>query len=207
MSASGPDEVLGYWFGELTDGFADDVHRRRWFMPDARVDAEIRDRFGDLLAAAARGELDGWRDGGVEQALALVIVCDQFSRQIHRGTALAYATDPLALVTARAVVERGDDRELGFDQRAFLYMPFEHSESRLDQHTCVGLFSALADAVPEARRADAESYLHYARDHRDVVVRFGRFPHRNAVLGRESTAEERLFLETASSYGQSPPPA
>lgn len=200
-----PREVLDYWFGELDGGFADDAHRRRWFTPDARVDVEIRDRFGALLTAARGGELDGWRDGPAEQALALVIVCDQFARHIHRGTAEAYAADPLALATARAVVERGDDRRLAFDQRAFLYMPFEHSESRIDQHTCVGLFSALIEAVPEARRKLAESYLHYARDHRDVVVRFGRFPHRNAVLGRQSTAEELAFLETASSYGQSPP--
>lgn len=196
-----PQEVLRYWFGDPPDGVADAQHRRRWFMPDATVDAEIRERFGHLLTAALGGELDGWRQT-LESSLALVLVCDQFSRQIHRGSAQAFASDALALTTARAVVERGDDRNLGLDQRAFLYLPFEHSESRLDQHTSVGLYTALSDAAPEERRDDAADYLRYACEHRDVVVRFGRFPHRNAVLGRESSAEELTFLQTASSYGQ-----
>ena len=200
MSDAG--SVLKFWFGEAVDGLADDVHRRRWFVSDPDVDEELRERFGPLLSAAAAGDLDDWT-ASPEGALALVIVCDQCSRQIHRGTREAYATDPLALGTARAAVERGDDLALGIDQRSFLYMPFQHAESRLDQHTSVGLFTALCDAAPDAARRHVEGFLHYAVDHRDIVLRFGRFPHRNRVLGRPSTAEELVFLETASSYGQS----
>lgn len=197
-----PDEVLGYWFGELRDGIADQAHRKRWFQPDAAVDAEIRDRFGALLTAAANGELTAWRDTPVT-ALALAIVCDQFPRQVHRGSARAFETDRLGLETARQVVDGGGDAALAFDERAFLYMPFEHSESRLDQHTAVGLFTALLDDAPDGYRHHAESFLDYARQHRDIVRRFGRFPHRNRVLGRAATAEEAAFLETASDFGQS----
>ena len=197
-----PAGVLQFWFGELVDGIADDVHRRRWFTPDAAVDAELREGFGPLLEAAVAGNLGHWA-ASPEGALALVILCDQFSRQIHRGTREAYATDPLALATARATIEGGNDLDLGIDERSFLYMPFQHSESRLDQHTSVGLFSALRDGAPESIRHYAEESLRYAVDHRNIVLRFGRFPHRNRVLGRQSMAEERVFLETASSYGQS----
>jgi uncharacterized protein (DUF924 family) len=201
----GASEVLEFWFGELSDGFADDAHRRRWFAGDAAIDAEIRERFGPLLTAALDGELAGWAESS-DGALALVIVCDQFSRQVHRGTRQAYATDPLALQVALALVEQGTDLELGFDQRAFLYMPLHHSESRLDQHTSVGLYTALSDAAPADLRRHMEGFLHYARDHRDVVLRFGRFPHRNRVLGRPSTPAESAFLETAPGYGQSAAP-
>lgn len=197
-------DVLAFWFGEA-DGLADEAHQRRWFMPDAAVDADVRTRFGHLLPAALRGELDGWLQAPAT-TLALVIVCDQFSRQVHRGSAEAFATDGLALEAARALVAQGADRSLGLDRRAFLYMPFEHSESRLDQHLSVGLFSALAEEAPADVRGYLEGFLDYAREHRDVVVRFGRFPHRNRILGRPSTAEELEFLETASSYGQASPP-
>lgn len=195
-------DILEFWFGELRDGLADEAHRVRWFTADAAVDREVHQRFAGLLAAALAGELAEWT-ASAKRALALVILCDQLSRQIHRGTREAYAGDPLALATARGSIERGDDQTLAFDERAFLYMPFEHSESRLDQHTSVGLFTALRDAAPEGFRPHAEGFLHYAVDHRDVVLRFGRFPHRNRVLGRQSSAEELEFLRTASSYGQS----
>lgn len=204
MPDNDSDEVLRFWFGDPGQAMPDDVHRRRWFKPDAAVDGEIRGRFGHLLTAAQGGELTGWLERPAS-GLALVIVCDQFSRQAHRGSAEAFATDAIALEAARALVARGDDRTLGIDQRAFLYLPFEHSESRVDQHTSVGLFSALHEAAPEAQGRHTDEYLRYARDHRDIVMRFGRFPHRNRVLGRPSTPEEIAFLETASSYGQAPP--
>lgn len=198
-----PAEVLQFWLGALADGFADDAHRRRWFAADPARDAEIRDRFGHVLLAAASGNLDSWLDSP-EGALALVIVCDQFSRQIHRGDARAFATDPAALDITRKLVEQGEDQNLGFDQRAFLYMPFQHSESRLDQHTSIGLFSALRRSAPAEMRHHGDSFLDNARQHRDIVMRFGRFPHRNAVLGRTSGAAELTFLKSASSFGQSP---
>lgn len=196
-----PEPVLDYWFGPLEGGFSAGSHRQRWFEPNAAVDAEITERFGHLIEAAAGGALDHWLQSP-RGTLAFVLVCDQFPRQIHRGTALAYVTDALALEVARRAIEAGSDEELGFDERAFLYMPFQHVESRLDQHTGVGLFAALRDATPPGQRHLTGSFLRYAQQHRDIVLRFGRFPHRNAVLGRTSTAEESTFLKTASHFGQ-----
>lgn len=197
-------DIRRFWFGELRDGLADEAHRNRWFSPDADFDAEIREHFGPLLTTALEGGLSAWQEDPAD-ALALVLLSDQFSRQVHRGSAAAFATDPLALATARHLVEEGADRTLALDERAFLYMPFEHSESRLDQHTSVGLFTALRDDTPSGRRQVTGQYLRYAQQHRDIVLRFGRFPHRNGVLDRPSTAEEAAFLETASDYGQSAP--
>lgn len=201
-SSTGPADITRFWFGELRDGLANEAQRRRWFMPDPALDAEIRERFGDLLTAALRGELAGWARSP-SSALSLVLVCDQFSRQVHRGSRDAYATDPLALQTARRVIERGEDQQLAFDERAFLYMPFQHSESRLDQHTAVGLYLGLRDTASDTQRRHAEGFLKHARSHRDIVLQFGRFPHRNRLLGRQSTAEEEVFLVTARDFGQS----
>ncbi len=203
MTSAAPAEVLDFWFGALSAGFADDVHERRWFTPDPAFDAEVRRRFASVLARAAEGGLDAWR-GSPRDTLALVVVCDQFSRHVHRGTREAYATDLLALSAASDAVARGEDRRLSSHERAFLYMPFQHSESRLDQHTAVGLFSALRDATPAGMRQRTGNFLRHAQQHRGIVLRFGRFPHRNAVLGRESTPAELEFLATASDYGQSP---
>jgi len=195
------EPVLDYWFGALDDGFSDASHRQRWFQPDVAVDAEIAQRFGHLIDAAASGALDDWLVSP-RGTLAFVLVCDQFPRQVHRGTALAFVTDALALEVARRAIEAGSDEPLGFDERAFLYMPFQHAESRLDQHTGVGLFMALRDATPPGQRHLTGSFLGYAQQHRDIVLSFGRFPHRNAVLGRTSSAEEAVFLKTASHFGQ-----
>jgi uncharacterized protein (DUF924 family) len=198
---STPEQVLDYWFGRLDGGFSDDAHRQRWFTPDAAVDDDIRRRFGHLIEAAASGALDGWLESP-RGVLAFVLVCDQFSRQVHRGSDRAYATDALALEVARRAVDAGTDAALGFDERAFLYMPFQHAESRLDQHTAVGLFAALRDETPPGQRHLTGSYLRYAQQHRDIVLRFGRFPHRNGALGRTSSAEELGYLKTASHFGQ-----
>lgn len=197
------EAILQFWFGELTDGLAADDYRRAWFESDAARDGQIRDRFGALLVQAAAGQLTSWR-GPPRSALALIVLCDQFARQIHRGTAAAYATDPLALGTARMLVEHGTDLTLALDERVFVYMPFEHSESRVDQHASVGLFTALRDATPAGRRHLTGAFLGHARQHRDIVQRFGRFPHRNAALARHSTPEEEEFLIDAGDFGQSP---
>ncbi|MEQ8486661.1 MAG: DUF924 family protein [Pseudomonadales bacterium] len=197
----GPAAVLDYWFGTLTDGVASAARRRRWFKASAEDDAEIARRFGPLIDRARVGALDHWLRRA-EWRLAYILVCDQFPRQAFRGTAQAFATDARARDAAADGVEHGHDLALGPDQRAFFYMPFEHAESRLDQHVSVGLFTALQDAASPGYRQQAASFLAYAREHRDVVQRFGRFPHRNAVLGRRSTAAERAYLKTASGYGQ-----
>jgi len=195
------ERVLDFWFGEMTDGFCSAATRRRWFAADPAFDREIVAQFARLLEEAARGALTGWLDEA-RGNLAFVIVTDQFSRQIHRGSADAFATDPLALSVAREGVARGFDRALGYDQRAFFYLPFEHSESLEDQHTSVELFTRLAADTPASHRGNAEETLRFALAHRDIVVQFGRFPHRNATLGRVSTPAELEFLRTASRFGQ-----
>lgn len=200
---SAPGPIIDYWFGTLEGGFSDDDHRQRWFTPDPAVDEDIDHRFGHLIEAAASGSLDAWLDSP-HGVLAFVLVCDQFSRQVHRGTPQAYATDALALEVARRAIDATTDDALVFDQRAFLYMPFQHAESRIDQHTAVGLYGALRDATPPGQRHLTGSYLRHAQQHREIVLRFGRFPHRNDVLGRLSSAEELSYLKTASHFGQQP---
>lgn len=200
------ETVLAFWFGPLDgDGLAADSQRRRWFQGGAALDDDIRGRFGPLLEQARRGGLDGWR-GTARGALALILVCDQFSRHIHRGTAAAFATDPLALEIALALIDAGDDASLALEERAFAYLPLEHAESRRHQHTSVGLLSALRDATPPGRRDITGNYLRHAQQHRDIVLRFGRFPHRNAVLGRRSTAAEEAFLAEGNDFGQTARP-
>jgi uncharacterized protein (DUF924 family) len=173
-----PVEVLDYWIGELgPDG---------WYAGGAEIDAECRLRFLDLWQAAADGGLEHWVDGTVG-TLAYLIVTDQVSRNIHRGTALAFATDPLALAAARRAVDAGWDLDAPEPERQFFYLPFEHSEALADQDRAVEL---IGERLPQG---GADTLLH-ARAHRDIIRRFGRFPFRNAVLGRESTVEEEVFL-------------
>jgi uncharacterized protein (DUF924 family) len=180
-------DVLRFWFGEPA-GKA----RAEWFRKDAAFDEEIRRRYSDLHAAAARRELESWR-ASAEPMLALVIVLDQFSRNLYRGDACAFAQDALALECAKEAIGRGDDFALLPVQRQFLYMPLEHSEELSDQETCVELMRSL-DAFEETR-----GISEWAVRHRDIIRRFGRFPHRNAALGRESTPEEIEFLKQPGS--------
>ena len=193
--------VLDFWFGEMTDGFCSAATRRRWFAAEPAFDREIVTQFAHLLEGAARGDLTAWLDHP-RGSLAFVIVTDQFSRQIHRGSPAAFATDALARAAARAGIERGDDRSLSIDQRSFFYLPFEHSESKVDQHTSVALFAQLVEDTAQEHRAIAEESLRFARGHREIVMRFGRFPHRNACLGRTSSEAELEFLRKASRFGQ-----
>jgi uncharacterized protein (DUF924 family) len=194
-------EVIDFWFGPQSEGFSGAAARRCWFAADPEFDREISHRFGPLLKAATDGTLASWLDDP-HGRLAFIIVTDQFARQIHRGLADAFATDGLALAAARDGVELGHDRHLGFDERAFFYLPFEHSESKDDQHTSVALFSRLADETPAHNRSHSDEALRFARGHRDIVLQFGRFPHRNTSLGRVSTPAELAFLRTAKRFGQ-----
>jgi len=198
---SNAERVLQAWFGPLVDGFATAAYRRRWFAPDPVIDQTIRAEFADLLRCAARGELTSWQ-AAPRDCLAYIVLTDQFSRQIHRGSAQAFATDPLALAAARNGIARGLDTSLGADERSFFYMPFEHSEAAADQDTAVQLFRALCDSVPAAQRDTFERTLRFAEQHRDIITRFGRFPHRNAVLGRDSSVAERDYLKNARRFGQ-----
>ncbi|MCE2749587.1 MAG: DUF924 domain-containing protein [Rhodobacter sp.] len=173
-----PVEVLDYWIGELGP--------EGWYAGGAAIDAECRLRFLDLWQAAAGGGLDHWVDGTVG-TLAYLIVTDQLSRNMHRGTALAFATDPLALAAAKRAVAAGWDLGAPEPERQFFYLPFEHSEALADQDRAVEL---IAERLPDG---GAETLLH-ARAHREIIRRFGRFPFRNAALGRASTAGEEAFL-------------
>ena len=186
--------ILEFWFG--APGSPEHGKKRKaWFMADDAFDAEIRAQFMDDFEAAARGDLDAMADQSTG-ALALIILLDQFSRNMFRGTARAFSTDPKALSIADATVVRGLDQALTDIERAFVYLPFEHSENLEDQDRSVALYEALGDA---------ES-LDYAEQHRVIIQRFGRFPHRNALLGRDSTPEETAFLQQpGSSFGDQSP--
>lgn len=179
--------VLAFWFGEQPG-----PARAQWFKKDAAFDADIRARFGALHEAAARRELEAWR-ASAEAMLALVIVLDQFSRNLHRDDARAFAQDAYALECAGEALRRGDDLQLLPVQRQFLYLPYEHSEDLADQERGVELMRSL-----EAFEA-TRGLTSWAIRHRDIVARFGRFPHRNAVLGRPSTPEEVEFLKQPGS--------
>lgn len=181
------DEVLSFWFGrEDEPGYGE--FREAWFRKDEGFDREVRERFGPLYERAASGELDGWRDDA-RSCLALVICLDQLPRNMFRGDGRTHATDAKARDTARHAVERALDRELPPFQRMFVYMPFMHSEDLEDQRRSVELFGRLAE---EQGAPDVTSY---ARGHMEIVERFGRFPHRNEILGRQTMPEEAEFLE------------
>ncbi|MBA3585874.1 MAG: DUF924 domain-containing protein [Gemmatimonadetes bacterium] len=183
---SSPAEVLAFWFGgEGEPGYGE--FRSQWFQKDEAFDREVTDRFAGLYDEAAAGELDGWREEA-ESCLALVIVLDQFPRNMFRGDARTHATDGKALDAAKYAIEQALDRDLPPFQRMFLYMPFMHAEDARDQRISVGLFEGLAG------EAGGPDVVEYAVGHRDIVERFGRFPHRNALLGRETTPEEAEFL-------------
>ncbi len=154
-----------------------------WFGKDEAFDAALRDRFLDLHFAAARRELDGWIEHP-ESALALMVLLDQVPRNCFRGTGHMFATDPLARHYAQQAIGKGHDLAVEADIRVFFYLPFEHSEDLDDQKRSV-----------ELHRANAEAYLKYAVDHLEIIERFGRFPHRNPQLGRDTTAAEKAFLD------------
>jgi uncharacterized protein (DUF924 family) len=199
---SSPDEVLDFWFGPLdADGFCVEDRDRLWFRGGRETDERIRERFATLLEPARRGDLDDWA-ATPRGRLALIILLDQFTRNIHRGSAAAFGGDAHALQLARAGVERGHDRQLAPIERTFFYLPFEHAEDLATQNHCVALFRALQAELPEPLRPRVQSALDYAIQHRDIIARFGRFPHRNRALGRTSTPAERDYLEDASTFGQ-----
>lgn len=183
---STPGEILDFWFGgEGEEGYGE--FREAWFTRDPQFDREVRDRFEDVYEEAAAGRLDHWKDEA-QSCLALIIALDQFPRNMFRGDPKTYATDELAREAARHAVEHAYDRELPPHGRLFLYLPFEHSEDLEDQRRSVELFRGLA------AETGSDDLLVYAVRHMEIVERFGRFPHRNAVLGRATTPEEAEFL-------------
>ena len=183
--------VLDFWFGREGDPEYGRF-RDEWFRKDPEFDAGVTRRFLGLYEEATAGDLDGWRDDA-RSCLALVIVLDQFPRNMFRGDGRTHAADGAALEYSSYAVEHALDREIPAFQRMFLYMPFMHSENREDQRRSVELFRRLAE---EPGAPDVTSY---ATAHRNIVEQFGRFPHRNAILGRETTPEEAESLKTKGS--------
>ena len=170
-----PADVISFWR---------EAGPEKWFAKDEAFDRAVTTRFGALHAQAADGGRDEWTRSA-ERALALLLLLDQFSRNIHRGTPRAFAQDEKAREIARNALRSGLDRQAEEPLRQFFYLPFMHSEKIADQETCVTLFHSLA----------SPGGLPYARDHERIIRRFGRFPHRNAILGRHTTPAERAFLE------------
>lgn len=175
-------EILDFWFGDR------DETRAVWFKKDAAFDAQIAERFGALVEDALAGRLDAW-DRDPDSALARILLLDQFTRNIFRGSARAFAGDAQALQSARALVASGQDRRFSGVRRQFTYLPFEHAEDLAHQRTSVQLFEQLARDEPALA-----GLVEWARRHEAVVARFGRFPHRNAALGRASSAEELDYV-------------
>jgi len=175
-----PQQVLDFWFDELTP--------KQWFRKDADLDRAITQRFGDTLAAAARCECWQWRETPAGR-LAEILVLDQFSRNVHRDTPGAFAQDLLALALAQELIARGEDEVLPLAQRIFVYMPFMHSESLVIHDQAAVLFD----------QPGMEEQIDFERRHREIIERFGRYPHRNAILGRQSTPDELEFLDQPGS--------
>lgn len=181
MPHSWQTAVLGFWFGELTP--------KDWFEKGDAVDQRIRERFGDTYENVSRNVAPEQALTSPELALATLIILDQFPRNLFRGTARAFESDASALALAHAAVNRSLDARVAATRRLFFYLPFEHSEALTDQNHSVAMFERLGD----------REYLRFAIAHRDIVSHFGRFPHRNAILGRTSTPAEIDFLATPGS--------
>ena len=200
MTDTANDEISAihaYWFGELDDGGMCARDRNAlWFTASQENDDKLRERFGGSVEQALAGQLDSWaeRDEGL---VALVVLLDQFTRNIYRGTAQSFAGDPLALGLAQRTIESGHYQRLPAIHQVFLYMPLEHCEDPEVQEECVTLFEELAVVTGNPQ---IESFTRYAIAHRDVIAQFGRFPHRNALLGRESSEAELEYLQTHGGF-------
>lgn len=188
---SQPKKILDFWFGQ-PDGASYGKPRQVWFVKKPEFDHKMRTHFVSDYEQAAAGNLDDWKNSP-QSCLALILLLDQFPRNMFRGTPQAFATDWQALSTAQYAIAQGYDREFLPVQRWFVYLPFEHSENLEHQNQAVALFEQLKD---DPDSADA---INYAISHREVILRFGRFPHRNAILGRVSTPNEQAFLQQPGS--------
>lgn len=209
MSTQKAQDVLGYWFGTRPYGAASVAHHARlWFGDPAapeltpQTDELLRERFGELLLAARRGDLASW-ESGPRRRLALIVVLDQLSRNIYRGTPQAFAQDDYALRLTVSGMQVGADAALDPIERIFFYMPLMHAESLEVQEESVSAFRRLLEEAPAELHEHFDGCAKYAVLHRDIIARFGRFPHRNALLGRDNTPEEGLYLaHEAEDFGQ-----
>lgn len=193
------EHVLAFWFGSGTSAVEIAARQGKlWFSKSPENDQLVADRFGDTLIAARTGKLDHWV-ATPQGRLALILVLDQFPHHIHRDQPMAFATDPQALELAMAALAEGEDRRLTMIERVFLYLPLEHAETLFMQDHAVALYASLLREAKDDEHELFESFLDYAKRHRDVIARFGRFPHRNAILDRPSTPEEIEFLKQPGS--------
>lgn len=188
---SSVQEILDFWFGKPNQPDYGQ-ERKTWFRKDPEFDQEVRSRFLEDYQLSAAGQLEDWKKTP-QGCLALILLLDQFPRNIFRGQPQAFATDSQALAVAKHTVDQGFDQELLPVQRWFIYIPYEHSENLADQQRCLQLFSTLQDDPKST------STINYAYQHFQVIERFGRFPHRNQILGRETTPEEAEFLQQPGS--------
>lgn len=195
--------ILDFWFSAAElDAPQIDSRMERWFGSDPALDQQIRTEFGPLVERALAGELDGWATSA-EGRLALILLLDQFCRNIHRGSAMAFAGDKRALKLCIEGSMGNEYRTLSPVQRVFFFMPLQHAESAGVQDKSVRIYNALAEGVSDTLRETFLTFAQFAELHRDIVARFGRFPHRNRVLGRSNTPEEDSYLAAdAPSFGQ-----
>lgn len=194
-----PATIIEFWFGlDADDKLTADRQAKLWWSKNEALDAGMRERFGPWLEQAAAHRLDGWAETAAGR-LALILLTDQFPRNIHRGTPQSFAYDALARTWCKEGLREGVQAKLRPIERVFFYLPLEHSESLADQEQAVALFAELLEGVPEAQRETFRGYYDFAVRHREVISRFGRFPHRNQILGRESTPEELVFLQQKGS--------
>jgi uncharacterized protein (DUF924 family) len=195
MDTVTPEDIIEFWFGDALESPASArLKSKFWYVSNPDTDNEIRQRFGPTLEAVHKGDLTAW-EVSPEGALALVVLLDQFSRNVFRGDARAYSGDELALVIAKRAVQSGFDLKLPGLHRLFLYHPFHHSEQLPDQDNAVALFQDLENQSPQHWRELLRGFTRFAVHHRDVVARFGRFPHRNKILGRCNTEMEQAYLD------------
>lgn len=194
-------DILDYWFGDIENGLTRESRGQLWYGNNPEIDQDIRQRFELILQSAAHGELDNWKNTP-RGRLALIILFDQFTRNIYRKSAQAFAYDHLAQELVTEGIERGHDEQLEPVEQSFFYMPLEHAEDLKLQRLCVERMQHMLEKMPAETRPQLESSLDYAHQHHDIIECFGRFPHRNEVLGRESTEEEREYLKSANRYGQ-----
>ena len=178
---STPQDIIEFWYGERM--------RQRWFSSTPELDAEIRSKYENLWLQAGNGALDDWK-ASPEGCLALAVILDQFPLNMFRGEAKSFSTEQQAVACSKYCIAQGYDRKIPQDRVAFLYMPLMHSENLADQDLAVQLFE----------RANLAHNLHFARHHRELIRRFGRFPHRNSILGRDSSAEEIAYLNSKEAF-------
>ncbi|WP_444904414.1 DUF924 family protein [Microbulbifer sp. CnH-101-E] len=199
---TGIKEILIFWFGDPALNYRPTPERqKRWFSADSKLDEQMAEDFTEITNLALEGKLDHWRQS-LEGELALLLLCDQFARNIHRGNSLAFKGDPLALDITESILQRADEQKLGLFQQIFVGMPLEHSENSAIQQRSVAYFAQLQKQYgdDESIAPYLATHYRYALAHQAIIEQFGRYPHRNAALGRNSTEEEKHWLAQGGGF-------